>query len=180
MCVILQEVRLRYFSFLTLLQSFEVRSTLDARLSVWEGRNRLLRHICGGFSVLLLEPLFRVFSSVFARSLSYVLYSNFDSRIASCCPQFIRSLSGLLLSSLCHQDRPTQSVHVHRIGLVGGGRDRLLLRGGGGRVAAAARRAGGGLLDDLVVVAAAVDVDEVVRDLPLPRGQGRLVIACSN
>ena len=48
----------------------------------------------------------------------------------------------------------------------------LLFRGGGGRVAAA--RAGGGLL---LVAAAAVDVDQVVRDLPLPRRQGRLVVA---
>ena len=50
-----------------------------------------------------------------------------------------------------------------------------LLRGGGGGVAAAGG-AGGGLLGVGFVVA--VDVDEVVGDLPLARRQGGLVIAC--
>ena len=49
-----------------------------------------------------------------------------------------------------------------------------LLRGGGGGVAAA-RGAGGRLLRVGFVVA--VDVDEVVRDLPLARRQSGLVIA---
>ena len=87
-CVILQEVRLRYFSFLTLLQSFEVRSTLAMRVCLGRKEPPYLRRF---LSPPAREPLFRVFSSVFARSLSYVLYSNFDSRIASCC-LFIRSL----------------------------------------------------------------------------------------
>ena len=51
-----------------------------------------------------------------------------------------------------------------------------LLRGGGGGVAAAAGGAGGGLLRVGFVVA--VDVDEVVGDLPLARRQSGLVIAC--
>ena len=52
---------------------------------------------------------------------------------------------------------------------------RGLFRGGGGRVAAA-RGAGGRLLRVGLVVA--VDVDEVVGDLPLARRQGGLVVAC--
>ena len=144
---VFQEV-LRYFSvLLALLQSFEVLSS--------SGFTFIGFVFSLGSRSLLLRLLRRSRSSESRPGLA----TRPGPKPGQTSSPFSLSLSGLEQFSLC--------LPSSVLALLG-----LLFRGGGGRVAAA--RAGGGLL---LVAAAAVDVDQVVRDLPLPRRQGRLIVA---
>lgn len=87
-CVVCDSRGLRYFSFLTLLQSFEVRWTLTRLETAFVnvvvtfccGFSVLIELVFSGLSILCMDQ----FTSVLARSLSYVLCSYFDSRLVPC------------------------------------------------------------------------------------------------